>query len=667
MAQAQGAGPELSRLDADLADRVCPRHAESHLSGLPHKGIIGSRSSWRCFVPQVGVFVPVSAIFPEVTPDFPTFCSLVRSLSRTDTLFWCARLNLILSNPENRNRIGNQEYGLHLFFDQEQIGRLNRFTGEHGGPENVMIFLRSQLLELMRWTCLLAEDHQGDGNTFNDPDVRRRFLQAALIASDLWGDRTWRGKLSSDGSVPEARRRAMAAARQGVAANTSATELMQQLARGVSIYRESFPREYPPAEGEFQTATGISLDQYLACICGLAIHFTNITPQSAAQNPGGFRPDTLGANLTPEIARAVGDCVAFESQTADELREGLWGGKSGSDGLTGTEPFNYKPLRDRPILRTPDGRAIILDPVFFSEKTTVGPLFTLVKAAAAKGKDWNRVFGAFGTSFERYVNSLLRTMYPSAPPPFLDRLICNPRARLGEDNVEIADACMFDAAEAVLFEAKGVFVREDAAQGDSIDAYLNELRKKYSASAGSKKDRQLKGAAQLGQSIRRLALGELPPLGPDWARVRQVFPVLVVYDVSLNSPGHAEFFEEELRKALAPDEVGPSGFMRKGGLTVAPLTLMTIEDLENLESSVQHFRLVDFLRDYASTTRGGRRDSLHDFMAGNQKKYKLIHSRELAGRAIKVLEETGRMMFPGMTFPPSNDHKARQEGNVSEG
>ena len=605
-------------------------------------------------MPRVGVFVPVSAIFPEVTSDFATFCSLVRSLSRTDTLFWCARLNLILSNPQNRNWISKQNYAIRHFFDDEQIARLNGFAAEHGGADGVAVFLRAQFLEMIRWVCLLTEDHANDGETFEDPDVRRRFVQAALIASDIWGTRIYEGKILSTGNVPEARRRAMAAVRQGVSSNASATELMQQLARGISIYRDSFRNAYPAAETEFHSATGISLDQYLTCICGIAIHFMNITPENAAQTPGGFQPDTLGTNLVPEMAHALKRCIALESQTADELRAALWNGKSHLDELTETEPFDYKPLRERPILTTPDGRAIILDPVFFSEKTSVGPLFTIVKAVATSGRDFKPVFVAFGAAFEAYVNGLLRAMYPSASPPLQDRLICNPHAVLGKDDVEFADACMFDAAEAVLFEAKGVFVREDSTQGDNIDAYLNELRKKYGASAGSREkrhDRLVKGAAQLARSIRRLAAGELTPAGPDWQRVRSIYPVLVVYDVSLGSPGHAEFFEEEFARALDADDVGPSGYMQKGPLAIAPLTVMTIEDLENLESSVQHFRLVDFLRDYACTTRGGVRLSLRDFMASVQKKYRFIYSKELADRAIKVLEETGRMMFPGMTLP----------------
>ena len=182
-------------------------------------------------MPRFVTFVPVSAIFPEVRPDFATFCRLVRGLSRTDALFWCARLNLILSNPENHNQIGKQGYGVRLFFDHEQIGRLNQFTTEHGGAEVVAVFLRAQLLEMMRWTCLLAQDHPHDGKTFEDPKIRRRFAQAALIASDLWGNRAYDGKIESTGNAPGDLRRAMAAIRQGVAANASAVELMPVLGR----------------------------------------------------------------------------------------------------------------------------------------------------------------------------------------------------------------------------------------------------------------------------------------------------------------------------------------------------------------------------------------------------------------------------------------------------
>ena len=180
---------------------------------------------------------------------------------------------------------------------------------------------------------------------------------------------------------------------------------------------------------------------------------------------------------------------------------------------------------------------------------------------------------------------------------------------------------------------------------------MDELRKKYGVSEGSASDREVKGAGQLARSIKEIAGGVLTPLGSDWRQVRSVYPVLVVFDISLATPGHEQFLANEFAQALEPDEVTPGGYMRKGVFAVAPLAVITIADLEGLESSIENFRLSDLLRDYATTSRSVVRPSLHDFMASVQDKYRFIHSRELASRAQKVLEDTWRMTFPNAPFP----------------
>jgi hypothetical protein len=115
---------------------------------------------------RVAPYVPLSAIFPEERGDFASFCAMVRTLSRTDAIFWCARLNLILSNPQNTDEASAQSYCISQFCGPEEIERGKRFATEHPGATP---FSRAQLLELIRWTCLLADDLPGDGHTFNDP------------------------------------------------------------------------------------------------------------------------------------------------------------------------------------------------------------------------------------------------------------------------------------------------------------------------------------------------------------------------------------------------------------------------------------------------------------------------------------------------------------------
>jgi hypothetical protein len=135
---------------------------------------------------QVTAYVPFSAIFPGERSDFASFCAMVRSLSRTDAIFWCARLNLIVSNPQNTDEGSKQRYCIEHFCDAREIERGTQFAKEHPGARP---FFREQLLELMRWACLLADDLPEDGQTFEDPEMRRRFLKAALMAADLRGGR----------------------------------------------------------------------------------------------------------------------------------------------------------------------------------------------------------------------------------------------------------------------------------------------------------------------------------------------------------------------------------------------------------------------------------------------------------------------------------------------
>ena len=55
----------------------------------------------------------------------------------------------------------------------DEIERINVFAQDHGGSDRVRAFFRGQLLELMRWVSEHSAEHPGDGQTFNDPGVRR--------------------------------------------------------------------------------------------------------------------------------------------------------------------------------------------------------------------------------------------------------------------------------------------------------------------------------------------------------------------------------------------------------------------------------------------------------------------------------------------------------------
>ena len=112
---------------------------------------------------KTGVFIPVSEIFPDVRSDFETFKALLSDISLTDVLFWCARLNLIVTNSLENEHISRQQTGINLFLTEDEIKAVNKFALAHGNANSVTVFFRGQLLELIRWALLYCRNHPNDG------------------------------------------------------------------------------------------------------------------------------------------------------------------------------------------------------------------------------------------------------------------------------------------------------------------------------------------------------------------------------------------------------------------------------------------------------------------------------------------------------------------------
>jgi len=338
----------------------------------------------------------------------------------------------------------------------DEIRRINSFAEGHGGVDRVRTFFRGQLLELMRWVSEHSTDHGGEGETFNDPEVRRRFVQAALIAAALWSKRVFGDRFKLDGGIDVARRRGLAPIRKSIEEGGSAPELQNSLGRGWVLFSEHLPQRYLSLGDEFRAATGLSLEEYFVCVAAVTIQYlgpeaaTSIMNWRTAANASAYR------EIFPRY-------IELESHTVSELASAFTSGEAG-----------YRELRERPILRTEDGRAIILDPVFFSERASVGPLFHLIGPRNPHANA-NRVFGAFGLAFEDYAAAILARMYPTGDA-LVCRLALNVTGRDGSGTPFEIDAVLNDATEIVVFETKAAWLREDRLRDDTYEEYLGLRR-----------------------------------------------------------------------------------------------------------------------------------------------------------------------------------------------
>jgi len=571
---------------------------------------------------QIGVYVPVSEIFPSVQSDFETFKSLLHDLSRTDTLFWCARLNLVISDSSTVDHLTRQQFGLNQFLTTEEINAVNDFVRKHGGAQRVAVFFRHQILELIRWVALYSQDHPEDGTTFENSEVGRKFAQAALIASDIWAQRVFGNRFSVSDGLDIGRKRALGAIRKSI--QTKSPSPARSLGRGWTFFKYYFSRHYPSFEDEFWSSTGLSVEEYYICLSAIIANFMN--PQ---KGPGIFDSNTLGdSTLCRDLFQKY---LGLESQSIDELQDALWGQSSVGETFDQDIPsYDYRPLREKPILCAQDGRAIILDPVFYSEKAFVGPLFLLTRGKSDDKA--NEIFGAFGNAFEGYACDILKRMFPDISGVVTKRLSCNIRGTDQQGNEIEIDACLNDITEIVLFEMKAVWIREDGILTENHERYLQHLRKKYSVTRGTSRDRKRKGIGQLARVIKALASKEWLGQNPEFSQVRLIYPVLVVHDPLLAAPVYGSFFSSEFKTLLSPDAEFPSGELRKEYVRIAPLIVMTIRVLEDLETSIEHFGFRDLLADYSRSC-PDRLTSLHDFIAFSDYRNKMFFNRSLAAVA----------------------------------
>jgi hypothetical protein len=112
-----------------------------------------------------------------------------------------------------------------------------------------------------------------------------------------------------------------------------------------------------------------------------------------------------------------------------------------------------------------------------------------------------------------------------------------------------------------------------------------------------------------------------------------------VHDTLLIAFGSGAFLENEFRTLL-----GTAGLRKH----VSQLTVITVQDLEHLESSVGPFSLREFLLDYTNESHGGVR-SVHNYMAFSKYRETVKPSAALMKRATELLEHARRVLFPPET------------------
>ena len=145
----------------------------------------------------------------------PSLLDTLANLSRDDTLFECARANIIVTGAGADDPLQAPTEALDRLLTTQDIDQINAFARAYGAPPPI-VFFRGQMFELMRWVARHCRNLPGDGTTYADANTRRNFVKAALIAGMLWSYRIYGMRLKGDGSVQIRRNRAMGAFRKAM-------------------------------------------------------------------------------------------------------------------------------------------------------------------------------------------------------------------------------------------------------------------------------------------------------------------------------------------------------------------------------------------------------------------------------------------------------------------
>jgi hypothetical protein len=597
----------------------------------------------------VDVFVTHDAVFPGLATGFGEFKRLLRSLSRTDTILWCCRLNILISDSTKADPKDIQGHCIGRLFDDEAIARINRFGREHGGRDNISVFFRGQLLEFIRWACLLSEDQAGDGDTFSAPEVRRNFARAALLASEVWFKRVYQDRFRDDRPIHDVRERVLSSIRRSNIETAPSPHPILAIARGASLFADRLPALDPEFKDVFRSASGLSIEDYLAMTAEIACNGLGKDVEGLRDpNRSGLFSAALYESAPAPMGGIAREFFQREAQTGDELRQALWGNRVDADEHN-APPFDLKPLRTKPIFRTADGRAIVIDPRSFAERASAGPLFYAVTAAPKHALRW---FGKFGEVFEDYAQAILERIYPEAPP-LVKRFTANPTARDQEgEQMSLGDGLLLAERTAVLFEIKGVWLKDSITAPDvSAPEYLAHVRERYGVTeAPTPGNRPVKGVGQLARSIRELAGSRWAPENVDLRDIDRVIPVLLVHDPHVDAPLHSHILAREFVTALEETQRSDWAELRLGRFRIAHLVVLTVDDLEALETSSRNFAVSDCFEQYTRTC-PDRLVSFHNFLAYSAFRDRLLYNAWLASRSMEVLDYCMTRLYPGRATP----------------
>ncbi|MEN6607696.1 MAG: hypothetical protein ABFD60_10665 [Bryobacteraceae bacterium] len=342
-------------------------------------------------------------------------------------------------------------------------------------------------------------------------------------------------------------------------------------------------------EAEFRRVTGLSPRQFieLCLVFGTPYRVMN-AGSLISDDPTFFVDKNRFANMNISDAELT-SFFGTVARTAQQLAEYL-------------PTRGERPLADTTVFQSWPGirvdsaeRYYCLDVASLMDKTGRGLYWTLFGAADARTK--GKLGGTYGRAFEAYLHDCV---WRAGVAP--DSYIASPKF---SDGAEVSDGLFIDGSGIILCEYKSSVLTAEAKLSGRLDLLEPDLRKKFVTGDADGR----KGIAQLSRSIERLLKGDSVTglSSRNWSILR---PVMVCLDDAMLCPGMSGYMNDQFDRAP----------FKRSRVRVAPLTLIDIENFEDLLPDMKAFGFGTLLEDYYHAnmrSTGGGHDQLVAFRRKN--------------------------------------------------
>lgn len=550
--------------------------------------------------------ISYSTLHGGVRPTENQLSELISSFKTEPTFISLAMWNLMISLAEENAPIYKylQGFFIHNLIRRDLRDRafdLAALDSESPRP----VFGRWQLLAVMK-KVLVETSNDGVIDPRHSDDARRTLGDACLMMTDLLFPKEQDEKLN-----------AKAGDREKVGDELMAQMLLQfEMHHPPDIYqavgrndeylnifdrRPEFRFNGQTLSQRFRTLTGLDLPQYFRLYFSIWVLHDRLRrthPDEINANPSIINFDKQEIFAWMDLNPKEVD-IFFQRTLADlpSLRSGVQ-----ADNNSGRSwQFDFKTFRDYPLVYNSDskqGFTCVAYP-FLIEKLASGVYHTILNSWPEKDPERADFQRWWGSVFEQFANDRLREESSRLAKGFY----ANPfflRRQVGA-LIEVADAVLDCGDSLVFLEHKGGYLSLDEKYAGDVDKLLKGVAEKF----GLKK-----AIRQLSRSVGRLFNGDAPerdtfsdlsaegdPIGTftadDIRRIRKVYPVVVVQDFSMtigfmNRRLRLQFDEKMREMALEPT------------IEVRPLSLLTIENLEDVLEHLEEVRFTDVLDEYAN-------------------------------------------------------------------